>query len=151
MSKELVEIFEGQEVKVVTDQGVVMYNLGIVAKTFGVENKIVEGLQNILNAYSLLENENAEIENVLSQIYSGKELDQIYISRKLVSLLSFEGDNKATNRYHDYLAKLGDSYAKYLIEQNKMIENISRDIATKINAQIPNMVEDIVSNIINLK
>lgn len=148
MSKELVEIFEGQEVKVVTDQGVVMYNLANTAKCCGLvkvkkdklyvrwtDKGVGEKLRKIASSTDVELQYLEEINSVLDEIENEDNRNSIYMSGWLTRRLAMECDNEKANSYKNWLATLDEKYSK-----------------GELQSQIPNqaqLVADVTANVLN--
>lgn len=118
-SLEQVLQFEGQEIKVITDKGVEMFNLANSAKvigltTIGANGKlkirwktrgITEKLTNILRNKNINEKGKNEIEYVLNKINSGdsEERKDIFISIELLLNLCLECKNEKSRMFYSYL------------------------------------------------
>ena len=111
--------FEGQEIKVITDKGVEMFNLANSAKVLGLTTigangnlkirwktkGISEKLTNILRNPNINEDGKNEIEYVLNKINPGdsEERKNIFISIELLLNLCLECKNDKARMFYSYL------------------------------------------------
>ena len=126
--------FEGQEIKVITDKGVEMFNLANSARVLGIiqnknnrtivnwksgNNNIVKKLNKILSSPNgLPQNIVDEIKYTLEEIDETDDRKQIFISRKLTSLLAMECHNDKAMKYKTWLATLDEKFSKGELQSN---------------------------------
>lgn len=164
MSKELVEIFEGQEVKVVTDQGVVMYNLANTAKCCGLIKKkgnnilvnwksgtsnVVIKLHNILGGINIPPQYIEEIHGVLDEIENGDDRNSIFASGWLTRRLAMECNNDKAKNYKNWLATLDEKYSKGELQQiiPNQTQLVADVTASVLNQVVPTLVASIAGEV----
>lgn len=127
MNKGLEKImeFEGQEIKVITDKGVELFNLANSCRVLGITQKknngnlkirwsnLKEKLNTICSEGQKVEPQYVEeIKYILNEIDETDDRNSIYMSRYLTSRISMKCNNDRATRYQDWLAKLDESYSK---------------------------------------
>lgn len=165
MSKELVEIFEGQEVKVVTDQGVTMYNLANTAKCCGLtkmkgdkvlvnwkggNSNVSKKIHNILGGTNVSPQYIEEINNVLDEIENGDDRNSIYTSSWLTRRLAMECNNDKAKAYKNWLADLDEKYSKGEIQQTipnqaQLVADVTSNV---LNSVVPTLVSSITESVV---
>ena len=145
--------FEGQEVKVITNKGQVLYNLSNSAKVLNLmkdKNRIAwKGNRSVFDKLSKLKKDlgaNApqyidEINYILDEIDNCDNRNEIYMSRWLTSRLAMECNNDKANKYKNWLATLDESYSKgELTITNQELTNM---VSATINSILPTMISSI--------
>lgn len=171
--------FEGQEIKVKTDQGVELFNLANSARVLGLTIKdkkrgterpmwkggrsIFEKLTKIKANLKEMECEaNAshqymeEINYVLDEIENGEDRNAIYMSRYLTSLLAMECNSPKATEYKSWLAKLDENYSKGTLDQINPLQQLSvlnQSMVGFMNnlSGVLNNIETYVKDSINVK
>ena len=146
--------FEGQEVKVITDKGQVLYNLSNSCRVLGITRKKSETniivrwdqLKLKLNAiYSGTTNMAPqyieELRYLLDEIETTDNRNEIYASQWITSRLAMECNNDKANKYKNWLATLDESYSKgELTITNQELTNM---VSATINNILPTMISSI--------
>ena len=124
--------FEGQDIKVITDKGVEMFNLANSAKVLGLTTYgnngnlkirwktkgISEKLLKIKKCTDVHQQYLDEIDYILSEIEETDDRNSIYMSRYLTSRLAMECHSDKANKYKDWLSKLDEAYSKGELQSN---------------------------------
>lgn len=138
--------FEGQEIKVITDKGIEMFNLGNSCRVLGLTQSKKNGTkvikwtrvkEKINNIYSGIQNRTPqdialveEINYILDEIENTDDRNSIYMSRYLTSRLAMECHSDKANEYKDWLAKLDLSYSKgeLQLDNNALMQFGDREV-----------------------
>lgn len=146
--------FEGQEVKVITDEGKVLVNLVATAKACGLTKNngystirwkgnggLVDKLKNILDANSAKEIL-TEIQDVLDEIDNTDDRNLIYVSSWLAKRIAMECKNDKAMQYKNFLATLDEQREQSLINTNS--DDIVTMVTNTVNAIIPQIIQQFV-------
>ena len=154
-SLEQVLQFEGQEIKVITDKGVELFNLANSARVLGITTNgsngnlkirwktkgISEKLLKIKECTDVHQQYIDEINYILSEIEETDDRNSIYMSRYLTSRLAMECHSDKANKYKDWLARLDLSYSKgELIVSQQDLTNL---VSNTMNNILPTMIKSI--------
>ena len=131
MEKQLEKVleFEGQEIKVITDKGVEMFNLANSAKVIGLTKKsgngteIVNWKSGTSNVFIKLKSICScgmdippqyleELNQILEDIDNVDDRKTIFVSRWVTSRLAMECKNDKAMRYKNFLATLDEKFSK---------------------------------------
>ena len=153
-SLEQVLQFEGQEIKVITDKGVELFNLANSARVLGLTqtksngslkirwtrvkeklNTIYSGIQNLTPQYI------EELKQLLEDIEETDDRNSLYCSKYITSRLAMECHSDKANKYKDWLARLDLSYSKgELIVSQQDLTNL---VSNTMNNILPTMIKSI--------
>lgn len=126
MKNEQMVLFENEEVKIKTDEGITLINLVHTAKCCGLcktaksgnivvtwkdRNGLVDKLTKIREANASQEFVD-EINYIIDEIENTDDRNSIYMSSKLSRRLAMECKSQKAMEYKDFLAKLDESYSK---------------------------------------
>lgn len=151
--------FEGQEVKVKTDNGIELFNLANSAIILGLFQKknnnikirwssVKEKLNTIYSEGQLVEPQYIEeIKYIIDEIENSDDRKSIYMGRYLTSRLAMKCNNTASNKYQDWLAKLDEKYS------NGELVNINNSELSQFNAmanQFMNMTNTMSNTMVQL-
>ena len=145
--------FEGQEIKVITDKGVELFNLANSARVLGLtrpktngtliitwkgNGSVYDKLNKILNTISSGAENTVpqyieELTNILEELENGDDRNSIYMSRYLTSRLAMECHSDKANKYKDWLSKLDEAYSKGELQQNNNALMQFGDIAQQMS------------------
>ena len=150
-----VELFEGQEIKVITDKGETLYNLANTARILGLtkigksKNIMVNwkgGNSNVVSKLNTIYGSGTnvspqyieEVKYTLDEIDNGDNRNEIYISSWLSKRLAMECNNEKAMRYKNWLATLDEKYSKgELLSNNQdgfnQMINISQQMSVVAN------------------
>ena len=134
-SLEQVLQFEGQEIKVITDKGVELFNLSNSAKVLGITKKLGNGREKVnwktgsSNVFSKLQSIRSggtntppqyieELNQLLEDIENVDDRKTIFASQWVTSRLAMECRNDKAMRYKNFLATLDEAYSKGELQQN---------------------------------
>ena len=153
-SLEQVLQFEAQEIKVITDKGVELFNLANSARVLGLTqtksngslkirwtrvkeklNTIYSGIQNLTPQYI------EELKQLLEDIEETDDRNSLYCSKYITSRLAMECHSDKANKYKDWLARLDLSYSKgELIVSQQDLTNL---VSNTMNNILPTMIKSI--------
>ena len=138
--------FEGQDIKVITDKGVEMFNLANSARVLGLTqtksngslkirwtrvkeklNTIYSGIQNLTPQYI------EELKQLLEDIEETDDRNSLYCSKYITSRLAMECHSDKANKYKDWLSKLDEAYSKGELQQNNNALMQFGDIAQQMS------------------
>lgn len=148
--------FEGQEVKVITDEGKVLINLSATAKVCGMEQqntrgnktkvrwqRVSERLLGISNKGTELEPQfKQEIKLVLDEIENVEDRSTIYVSSWLAKRFAMECHSEKAMQYKNFLATLDEQREQSLINTNS--DDIVTMVTNTVNAIIPSIIQQFV-------
>ena len=148
--------FEGQDVKVITDEGKVLINLVATAKCCGLEQqntrgnktkvrwqRVSERLLSISNKGTKLEPHfKDEIESVIDEIENADDRSSIYISSWLAKRFAMECHSDKAMQYKNFLATLDEQREQGLI--NTGTQDLVNMVTNTVNAIIPQIVQQFV-------
>ena len=160
-SLEQVLQFEGQEIKVITDKGVELFNLANSARVLGLtrpktngtliitwkgNGSVYDKLNKILNTISSGAENTVpqyieELTNVLEELENGDDRNSIYMSRYLTSRLAMECHSDKANKYKDWLARLDLSYSKGELTVSQ--QDLTNLVSNTMNNILPTMIKSI--------
>ena len=147
--------FEGQEVKVITDEGKVLINLVATAKACGLielkNNKeyvswksrggIVSKINKILSGNCTKEIQ-GEIKYTLEEIENTDDRNSIYTSSWLAKRIAMECHSDKAMQYKNFLATLDEQREQSLINTNS--DDMVNMVTNTINAIIPQIIQQFV-------
>lgn len=151
MENEQLMIFNNEEVKIKTDEGITLINLANTSRILGITkiansgNEIIKWKNGNKGVYGKIEKIRAslgcaanvaeqkyvnEIDYILNEIEETDDRNSIYMSRYLTSMLAMECHNDKAMQYKSWLAQLDESYSngKLSTNQEKQLENLSNQI-----------------------
>lgn len=146
-----IQLFEGQEVKVKTDEGVTLINLVHVAKCCGVTNVGNTGKpkvrwSNIKSKLELISSGDTdlspkikgEITYILDEIENTDDRNSIYMSSWLSKRLAIECHSDKANRFKNWLVTLDEARENgKLMQANKL--QLDESVVTNMNLIAQNM------------
>ena len=127
--------FEGQDIKVITDKGVEMFNLANSAKVIGLTKKSGNGIETVnwksgnSNVVSKLKSIYSvgtdvppqyleELKQILEDIDNVDDRKTLFVSRWVTSRLAMECKNDKAMRYKNFLATLDKKFSKGELQPN---------------------------------
>ena len=138
--------FEGQEIKVITNKGVEMFNLANSCRVLGLIREKKNGtkiirwdslkdrLNTILSGTNKLEPQYIdEIKQLLEDIDETDDRNSLYCSRYLTSRLAMESRNPKAMDYKNFLATLDEAYSKGELQSNNNALMQFGDIAQQMS------------------
>lgn len=153
-SLEQVLQFEGQEIKVITDKGVELFNLANSARVLGLTqtksngslkirwtrvkeklNTIYSGIQNLTPQYI------EELKQLLEDIEETDDRNSLYCSKYITSRLAMECHSDKANKYKDWLARLDLSYSKGELTVSQ--QDLTNLVSNTMNNILPTMIKSI--------
>ena len=153
-SLEQVLQFEGQEIKVITDKGVELFNLANSARVLGLTqtksngslkirwtrvkeklNTIYSGIQNLTPQYI------EELKQLLEDIEETDDRNSLYCSKYITSRLAMECHSDKANKYKDWLARLDISYSKGELTVSQ--QDLTNLVSNTMNNILPTMIKSI--------
>lgn len=151
--------FEGNEIKVVTDKGVKLFNLANSCRVLGLTQekgngtlivrwaRIKEKLNTILcGIQSLTPQYIEELKQILQDIEETDDRNSLYVSQYLTSRLAMECHSDKANAYKDWLAKLDESYSKGELQvSNQELSNI---VSSTVNSILPTLISEMTNKLI---
>lgn len=154
-SLEQVLQFEGQEIKVITDKGVELFNLANSARVLGITTNgsngnlkirwktkgISEKLLKIKECTDVHQQYIDEIDYILTEIEETDDRNSIYMSRYLTSRLAMECHSDKANKYKDWLARLDLSYSKGELTVSQ--QDLTNLVSNTMNNILPTMIKSI--------
>lgn len=147
-----VKLFEGQEIKVITDEGKVLVNLSATSKACGITrekngknivlwfrvkeklNGLYSGTQNIAPQYI------EEINYLLNEIEETDDRSGIYMSTWMAKRLCMECNNDKAMAYKNFLATLDDNREKSLSQPNAQFDAVQA-VTNAVNNIIPTIIQ----------
>ena len=144
--------FEGQEVKIITDEGKVLINLVATAKVCGLTDtskgtekvrwgSIKEKLSNnILPSSAKVVAD--EIKYILDEIENTDDRNSIYMSSFLTKRLALECHSEKAKQYKNFLITLDEQREQSLINANS--DDIVTMVTNTVNAIIPSIIQQFV-------
>ncbi|MBU3186634.1 hypothetical protein [Clostridium estertheticum] len=160
MKNELVRMFESQEVKVITDEGVTLINLVHTAKCCGLirsrGNGIVirwddikKKLNSILTSVESSTPEyTKEITFILDEIANTDDRNSIYMSSWLSKRLAMECNSKKSMEYKNFLATLDEKFSKGEIMKVDTNTQIANMVGTVMTQMIPTLMKELASQFV---
>ena len=149
--------FEGQEVKVITDEGKVLYNLVNNCKILGIVKNtgksivvnwrtgnanLISKLNRIKSGTNVPTKYKDEIEYLLNEIDNTEDRNSIYMSSWMTKRLCMECKNDKAMQYKNFLATLDEQREQGLISTDtKELVNM---VTNTVNAIIPQIVQQFV-------
>lgn len=146
--------FEGQDIKVITDKGIELFNLANSARVLGLTREKKNGtkiirwdslkdrLNTILSGASKLEPQYVdEIKLLLEDIDETDDRNSLYCSRYLTSRLAMESRNPKAMEYKNWLSKLDEAYSNGQL--NITQQELTNMVSGTINNILPTMIESI--------
>ena len=148
--------FEGQDVKVITDEGKVLINLSATAKVCGMEQqntrgnktkvrwqRVSERLLGISNKGTELEPQfKQEIKLVLDEIENVEDRSTIYVSSWLAKRFAMECHSEKAMQYKNFLATLDEQREQSLINTNS--DDMVNMVTNTVNAILPQIIQQFV-------
>lgn len=130
-----VQIFEGQEVKIITDKGNLMYNLVHVAKCCGLtriknnaeyvnwkDNRgVIDKLKKLIPA-NAGKDVSEEIKYILEEIENTDDRNSIFVSSWLAKRLAVECHSEKANKFKNWLVDLDETRENGLVVQQNVGE-----------------------------
>ena len=146
--------FEGQDIKVITDKGVELFNLANSARVLGLTqtksngslkirwtrvkeklNTIYSGIQNLTPQHI------EELKQLLEDIEETDDRNSLYCSKYITSRLAMECHSDKANKYKDWLAKLDISYSKGELTVSQ--QDLTNLVSNTMNNILPTMIKSI--------
>jgi len=162
---ELVQIFEGQEIKVKTDKGVTLINLAHTARCCGIENRdngknkirwsnVKQKLKSI-NTTSGRDTKMSpqyieEIDFILEEIENTDDRNSIYMSSWLSKRLAMESHSEKAMKYKDFLATLDEKREDLMSINNNVSPQAILQLAESMQ-MIGNVVQGMQNSINNMQ
>ena len=147
--------FEGQDVKVITEEGKILINLSATAKVCGITTvarsgndiirwqRVSERLLGISNKGTELEPQfKQEIKLVLDEIENVEDRSTIYVSSWLAKRFAMECHSEKAMQYKNFLATLDEQREQSLINTNS--DDIVTMVTNTVNAIIPSIIQQFV-------
>ena len=145
--------FEGQEIKVITDKGVEMFNLANSARVLGItrlkKNTTIvrwDIIKNKLNTISSGTETMApqyieELKQLLEDIDETDDRNSLFCSQYITSRLAMECHSDKANKYKDWLARLDLSYSKGELTVSQ--QDLTNLVSNTMNNILPTMIKSI--------
>jgi hypothetical protein len=157
MKNELVQMFEGQEVKIVTEEGNTLINLVHTAKACGLTktansgnevvrfDRVKQRLSNIKSCPDVGTDKITEIEYVLDEIENTDDRNSIYMSSWLTRRIAMECNNDKAMNYKNFLATLDEKFSKgqLSIQANNM--QIATMVSQVMNQVLPTLTKELAT------
>lgn len=152
--------FEGQEIKVITNEGNELFNLANSAMVLGLvindkkknsiriawkgNRSVYDKLSKLKTTISSVEANASlqyieELDYILNEIENGDDRNSIFMSRYLTSRISMECHSDKANSYKDWLAKLDESYSKGELTVSQ--SDITNMVSNLMNNIMPTLIE----------
>lgn len=159
MSEQLV-LFEGQEVKVKTDEGKTLINLVHTAKCCGLTTEgangnlkirwktrgITDKLNKILGCTDVHQQYQDEIKYILDEIENAEDRSSIYMSSWLSKRMAMECSSDKAMQYKNFLASLDEKRENGQLQtSNQQLVSIVSDT---INAIMPTLITEMTQKLI---
>ena len=147
--------FEGQEVKVITEEGKLLVNLVATAKACGIMRKNNRGegfkvrwdvvkpkLNTIMGVENMTPENKEEIKYILEEIDTTDDRNSIYMSNWLAKRFAMECYSEKAMQYKNFLATLDEQREQSLI--NTSSDDIVTMVTNTVNAIIPSIIQQFV-------
>lgn len=147
--------FEGQEVKVITEDGKVLVNLVATAKACGIMRKNNRGegfkvrwdvvkpkLNTIMGVENMTPENKEEVKYILEEIDTTDDRNSIYMSNWLAKRFAMECHSDKAMQYKNFLATLDEQREQSLINTNS--DDIVTMVTNTVNAIIPSIIQQFV-------
>lgn len=147
--------FEGQDVKVITEEGKVLVNLVATAKACGIMRKNNRGegfkvrwdvvkpkLNTIMGVENMTPENKEEIKYILEEIDTTDDRNSIYMSNWLAKRFAMECHSDKAMQYKNFLATLDEQREQSLINANS--DDIVTMVTNTVNAIIPSIIQQFV-------
>jgi hypothetical protein len=152
-----IKLFEGEEIRIITDEGNVLINLVETAKICGLTKKAQSGnivirwkdtrgvvgkLKRIRDTnVSMNEKYKNEINYLLDEIENVDDRNSIYMSSWMSKRFCMECHSEKAMRYKNFLATLDDDREKNLLSQQTIQQDTIQAVTSAVNAIIPAIIQ----------
>lgn len=145
MNNKITRVFEGQEIKVKTDEGNTLINLACTARVCGLTKKNgsdvtvvrwkgergLTGKLKIIRDTNVSEQVNREIEYILDEIENTDDRNTIYMSSWLSKRLAVECRSDKAMEYKNFLVTLDEDF-----QNGKLLDNDNSSTLELVNQQL---------------
>jgi hypothetical protein len=155
MKNELVQMFESQEVKIITDEGATLINLvhtakccGLVDTSKGTQKIMWARIKEKLKKITLSNSDKVvaeEIQYALEEIENSDDRNSIYMSSWLSKRMAMECNSEKAMKYKNFLATLDEKFSKgelTKIDTNMQIANM---VGTVMNQMLPTLMRELAT------